>query len=145
MALVSLHWSSLLDLYTPTYPKNKQALSFSSLLRFIDFFFFYFLRFSEARIEDTVTLSAENKNFSASEINRSKIKSVFKENGYEINEVQATSRDSRGRKFHDTAIILSRPKAPCSEAANEISEMKAQLQMAIEDQKSGMNCVYKHH
>ncbi|XP_068762614.1 uncharacterized protein [Montipora capricornis] len=100
----------------------------------------------EARIEDTVTLSAENKNFSGSEINWSKVKSVFKENGYEINEVQATSRDNRGRKFHETIIILSRPKAPCSEAANEISEMKAQLQKAIEDQKSAhkISALFNH-
>ncbi|XP_068670196.1 uncharacterized protein [Montipora foliosa] len=100
----------------------------------------------EARVEDTVTLSAENKNFSASEINRSKIKSVFKENGYEINEVQATSRDRRGKKFHDTAIIISGPKAPCSEAANEISAMKAQLHKAIENQKSAhkISALFNH-
>ena len=117
------------------------------MIPFLQFFsslisLFYFLRFSEARIGDTVTVSAKNANFSASKINRSKLKTVFEKNGYKIKVIHETSRDNRGKEFKDTVMILSKPKAPCSEAPKEISAMKSQLLNAIKDQESG-NCVYK--
>ena len=86
-------------------------------------------------------MSAKNSNFSVSEINRSKLKSVFEKNGYKIKEIQEKSRVNGGKEFNDKVIILSKLKAPCSETPKEISAMKAQLLKAIKVQESGNSCL----
>lgn len=91
------------------------------MLRYI----FFLLLFVEARIEDSVSISVDDTDFSASKTEMKNMldKADLERHGYEKEEVTKLTKDSSGRKFYSKALFYFKA-VKCSQAEETILELK---------------------
>ena len=88
----------------------------------------FFFLFAEARIEDFITISVDDKTFKISKDEMKKIlaRADLESLGYEKEELTTTSKDSKGNSVNSTIIEYFK-KVPCSDASKTFKGLKNRI------------------
>ena len=114
-----------------------------SLLRFIYLYYLIWF-FPEASVQDSVTVRADSKKLSISQVKAALNKAHLEKHGYRKKVTQETSRDSRGRlSFSKIISFISKYKVPCSEASQVVKKIKRLLLNNTKDHMTG-NFAYQN-